>query len=173
MHEYTSSHKYTINIAFDMLVLHALARIYSIMYTFVSSSKLRRSYMDAIGIGDLHLTGTSGAGAWSKYWPGNSDAAILQEAQKAVDYGKSKGIANIFLYGDICDAPKMSYQAHQALLDFFSRNFDCQFYIILGNHEMLTANSSTHALSLIQAFGTACPNVHIYDKPTLEKVRFL
>lgn len=126
--------------------------------------------MDAIGIGDLHLTGTSGSGAWSKYWPGNSDVAILQEAQKAVDYGKSKGIANIFLYGDVCDAPKMSYQAHQALLDFFGRNSDCQFYIILGNHEMLTANSSTHALSLLQAFSSACPNVHIYDKPTLEKI---
>lgn len=119
--------------------------------------------MDAIGIGDLHLTSASGAGAWSKYYPGNSDEAILNEAQKAVDYAKDRGIENIFIYGDVCDAPKMSYQAHIALMHFFTRNQDCKFYIILGNHEMLTADSSMHALSLFQAFGNY-PNVQIFDR---------
>ena len=126
--------------------------------------------MDAIGIGDLHLTSSSGHGAWSRYYPGDSDTAILNEAQKAVDYGLEKGITNVFLYGDVCDAPKMSYQAHEALYKFFSRNSQCKFFVILGNHEILTAGSTHHSLSLFQAFHNALPNVHIFDKPKTVKI---
>lgn len=126
--------------------------------------------MDAIGIGDLHLTSSSGHGAWSKYYLGNSDEAILNEAQKAIDYGLERGITNIFLYGDVCDAPKMSYQAHEALYKFFSRNSQCKFFVILGNHEILTSGSVHHSLSLFQAFHNALPNVHIFDKPTSVKI---
>ena len=41
--------------------------------------------MEAIGIGDLHLSSFNGHGGWSKYTDGNSDILILKEAQKAVD----------------------------------------------------------------------------------------
>lgn len=126
--------------------------------------------MDAIGIGDLHLTSASGHGAWSKYYPGDSDTAILNEAQKAVNYGLERGITNVFLYGDVCDSPKMSYQAHEALYNFFSRNHQCEFYVILGNHEILTASSSHHSLSLFQAFHSALPNVHIFVKSETVKI---
>lgn len=126
--------------------------------------------MDAIGIGDLHLTSASGHGAWSKYYLGDSDTAILAEAQKAVNYGLERGITNIFIYGDVCDSPKMSYQAHEALYKFFSTNSQCTFYIILGNHEVLAANSTHHSLSLLQAFHSALPNVHIFAQSKTVKI---
>lgn len=126
--------------------------------------------MDAIGIGDLHLTSSSGSGAWAKYYAGDSDAAILAEAQKAVDYGLERGITRVFMYGDTCDSPKMSYQAHEALYNFFSRNSRCKFYVILGNHELLSAGSTKHALSLFQAFHSALPNVRIFDQTATVKI---
>lgn len=126
--------------------------------------------MDAIGIGDLHLTSSSGSGAWAKYYAGDSDTAILNEAQKAVDYGLERGITRIFMYGDTCDSPKMSYQAHEALYKFFARNSQCKFYVILGNHELLSAGSKHHALSLFQAFHSALPHVKVIDHPVNAKI---
>lgn len=122
--------------------------------------------MYAIGIGDLHLTSMYGNGAWSRYFQGNSDKAILLEAQKAVDYGLKNGITRVFLYGDICDSPKMSYQAHEALFEFFTKNSQCKFYVILGNHDMVVSGSSQHSLSLLKTFHSALPNVRIIEKPT-------
>ena len=56
--------------------------------------------MEAIGIGDLHLTSNNGVGAWSKYCE-NSDEAVLDQARDAVRYGLRQGITNVFIYGDI------------------------------------------------------------------------
>lgn len=124
--------------------------------------------MRAIGIGDLHLSSASGAGAWSKYYVGNSDEAILAEAQKAVDYGRDRGISQVFIYGDVCDAPKMSYQAHIALSHFFTRNSDMTFWVITGNHDVM-GNGKT-SCDLLLAFAHALPNVRIFTEPEVVEI---
>lgn len=125
--------------------------------------------MEAIGIGDLHLSSFNGHGGWSKYTDGNSDTLILKEAQKAVDFARDQNIFNIFLYGDICDSPKMSYKAHLALYDFFSQNADMKFYVILGNHDRLASNESYgSSCDLLEKFSLS--NVEIFSKPTLKKI---
>lgn len=123
--------------------------------------------MEAVGIGDLHLSSSSGAGGWSKFYT-NSDAAILKEAQAAVDYAREKCIPRVFLYGDICDSPKMSYQAHLALYDFFTRNSDIKFYGILGNHDKLAKDNYGSSCDLLEKFKIS--NFKIFSKPTLVKI---
>ena len=109
--------------------------------------------MDFLGIGDLHLSGQSGHGGFSKFLP-DSDAYILSEVQRVVDAGKEKGIERCIIYGDICDSVRMSYRAHLALLDFFTRNKDMFFYLILGNHDKFAKDSGLgHSCELLQKFG--------------------
>lgn len=124
--------------------------------------------MEAIGIGDLHLTSHNGNGALSKYCK-DSDEVILKQASLAVEYGLRQGIRNIFLYGDVCDGPKMSYRAHQALFNFFKQYSLCDFYIITGNHDIVSVGG-THSLELLETFNAALPNVYIFRKPTMVEI---
>lgn len=124
--------------------------------------------MEAIGIGDLHLTSTNGVGAWSKYCE-NSDEAVLDQVRDAVRYGLRQGITNVFIYGDICDGPKMSYQAHVALFNFFKEFSQCHFYMITGNHDIVSSGGK-NSLELLKTFSSACKNISIYNTPTVEEI---
>jgi hypothetical protein len=133
--------------------------------------------MEAIGIGDLHMTAADGTGGLSKYvedW----DGVILAEAESAIEWGLRRGITNAFFYGDICDAPRMSYTAMIKLNVLFVKYPNINFYLILGNHDMYGKIPDTgHSLELLIALCKQ-PNVRIFTKPktvTIDgaKVRFL
>lgn len=87
--------------------------------------------MEALGVGDLHMTGASGNGALSKYIP-EPDQMVIDEWEKVLKYGRDNGINRCVQYGDVCDEARMSYQAMIALSMFFARNDDFEFEIMLG-----------------------------------------
>lgn len=130
-----------------------------------------------LGIGDLHLTDSSGSGGLSKYID-NHDEMVINEMSKVLEYGRKQGITHVILYGDISDSPRLSYQAMVALFHFFTRNEEFQFHIILGNHDMYgEVPELGHSLEILQLLYNRS-NVHFYTKPKTirldgTKVRFL
>lgn len=124
--------------------------------------------MQAVGIGDLHLSPTSGVGALSKYVP-ESDRFVCGEVDKVVKWAERKNITNVFLYGDTCCGPRMSYEAIGALSAVITAHPESQFYVILGNHDMFSEDPSDgHALELLKLF--RLPNLKIITKPTRKKI---
>ena len=118
--------------------------------------------MIAFGIGDLHLTSTTGQGALSQYIQ-NPDRYVASEVNRVLADAKDKGVKNIFLYGDLCEGTRMSYDAQLALLSILRQDFD--FHIILGNHDLFAEDPAAgHSLQLIKEFGL--PNVKLYEEPT-------
>lgn len=133
--------------------------------------------MEALGIGDLHMSDSAGLGGLSKYLE-NHDEMVISELTKVTDYARTKGVQTIIQYGDVCDSPRMSYRAMVLLSQFLSQNDDLKFHIILGNHDMYGETSETgHSLEVLKLLYHK-PNVRFYLKPkTVEidgaKVRFL
>lgn len=124
--------------------------------------------MEGVGIGDLHLSDSAGSGALSKYLQ-NSDEVILSEVSKVLDYAKAQAIINIMLYGDLCEGPRMSYDALLLLLRFLRLHSDFRFFMYPGNHDMFSADPSVgHSLQLLQEY--QLPNVKIFTKPTVIKI---
>ena len=123
--------------------------------------------MDFVGIGDLHLSSQSGHGGFSRFIE-DSDSYIISEVQRALDMATDKGIQKAILYGDICDSVRMSYNAHIKLVDFFRRNKEIDFHVILGNHDKFAKDSNLgHSCEVLQQFHLK--NLTIYDQPKVIK----
>jgi len=120
--------------------------------------------MEALAIGDLHTTDAAGKGGISKYVT-NYDEVVFEEADQVVEWGRQRGIKNIFLLGDVCDSPRMSYGAMLQLVAFLGRHDDMMFFIILGNHDLFSDDPKTgHSLEIVAAmYGR--PNVKFVTKP--------
>ena len=104
-------------------------------------------------------------GKLRKYLP-NLNSLIFDEVRRVVAYAKRNGIKTLVFYGDICETPHMSLEAHRLLLAFIMEYPDFEFIFDLGNHD--TENSETHSMQLftdMQGFGLL-PNVRIIEKPT-------
>jgi hypothetical protein len=120
--------------------------------------------MEALGIGDLHLTDSSNSGGLSKYVQ-DSDLMVMNEVQKVLAYGRSKGINRVFLYGDVCDSPRMSYAAMMAFSSMLDSAEDFKFEIILGNHDMYGETPEAgHSLEILKMLHRK-PNVRYHIKP--------
>lgn len=123
---------------------------------------------EMVGIGDLHLTDAGGTGGLSKYVE-NPDAVILSEVSKVLDYAQSKNIDRVVFYGDLCDGPRMSYEALLLLLQFLRANDRFTFYMYLGNHDMFSEDPQVgHSLQLLMEY--ELPNVKVFTKPTTTKI---
>lgn len=112
--------------------------------------------LEAIAIGDLHLDGLG-------FLP-NGNELIMAEVAKAENYAVRRGIKHVFYLGDIANKPVLSYEAHELLLNQFSKHRDCfDRHIILGNHDF--SHTGRHSLTVLKKAleGT---NVHIYTEPT-------
>jgi metallophosphoesterase superfamily enzyme len=133
--------------------------------------------MEALGVGDLHLTDSTGHGGLAKYLD-DSDQMVINEFQKVIDYGRKRGINRIFQYGDVCENPRMSYQAMSLLSSFLMANEDFEFHFILGNHDLYGETPATgHSLEILKLLYSR-HNVRFYTKPRTEqidgiKIRFL
>lgn len=125
---------------------------------------------ELIAIGDLHLTDSTGKGGLASYID-DHDAHVAALVGKALKWAAKRSIKNVVLLGDLCQSPRMSYNAQLALLSIFRQPFE--FHVILGNHDMMAEDPlAGHSLQLMQEFGF--PNVHIYEEPTkVGKVNFL
>lgn len=130
--------------------------------------------MQAVGIGDLHLTSVTGVGGLSAYIK-DPDQMVKREVFRVLKWAKRRGIKRCFFYGDLCEGTRMSYEATMALLEILRQDFE--FELILGNHDLFSEDPSLgHSLQLIQEFNL--PNVRVHDKPTVcdldgVKVKFL
>lgn len=123
--------------------------------------------MNAIGIGDLHLTASNGQGGLASYIK-DSDAFVARQVSKVLNYAKLKGIRQIFLYGDICEGTRMSYDATLTMIKILQQQ-EFEFHILLGNHDLFSEDPELgHSLEIIREFNF--PNVHIYEKPTVKKI---
>jgi len=123
--------------------------------------------MQAIGIGDLHLTDSRGVGGLAAYIK-DHDAMVARAVKRCLGWATQRGIRNVFLYGDVCEGTRMSYEAQLALLSILRRT-DFDFHIILGNHDLFAEDPAlAHSLQLIREFGLS--NVHIYLEPTTVRI---
>lgn len=121
-----------------------------------------------IGIGDLHTTNQAGRGGLSKYIP-NHDQFVFSEVQKVINYACDKGIKHVFLYGDLCEDPRMGYSGTRGLIRLSRRNKDITFHAILGNHDKFAEESvHGHSLELLQEFNFS--NFKIYTEPTVVEI---
>lgn len=120
--------------------------------------------MEALGVGDLHLTDAAGMGGLSKYLP-NPDEFVLSEFGKVLDYGRKKGVNRVIQYGDICDGPRMGYEAMVGLSRFLSDNDDFQFELMLGNHDMYGETPAAgHSMEVLKLLYSK-KNVRIHVTP--------
>lgn len=122
--------------------------------------------MQAVGIGDLHLTSASGAGGLSAYIK-DHDQMVKREVLRVLKWAKKRGISRCFFYGDICEGTRMSYEANLALLEILRQDF--QFDLILGNHDLFSEDPTLgHSMQLIKEF--KLPNVTVHEEPTTKKI---
>ncbi|QBQ74571.1 recombination endonuclease [Burkholderia phage BcepSauron] len=122
-----------------------------------------------VGVGDLHLSDQTGDGGLSKYVE-NSDRVILNEVRRGpIKYAQENGIDKLFLYGDVCNGTRMSYQAMRELVALLNEYPDIEFHVILGNHDMFSELAENgHSLELLILFGL--PNFRLYTEPTQVKI---
>lgn len=124
--------------------------------------------MHAYGIGDLHLTDDHGKGGLAKYIQ-NPDAYVMSEVQRVVNHGNKNGIKDFIFYGDVCEEPRMSYDAMLALIEFFEKNTKPNFYMIVGNHDKFAADSSQgHSLQILEKMNFK--NLRIITEPEIIKI---
>lgn len=119
--------------------------------------------MEALGIGDIHMDGPL-----FSLIP-NAAQVVSKEIDKIVAWGRKRGITTVFLYGDLCESPRMTYESFRALSKVLRRNKDIEFHIILGNHDKFSIEASAgHSLELFVDLVEmrALKNVNIYEEPT-------
>lgn len=122
--------------------------------------------MNAIGIGDLHLTSSLGKGGLAAYIK-DQDPMVARAVIKALKWARDHQTRHVFLYGDVCDGTRLSYEGQLALLKILRLPFE--FHIILGNHDLFSEDPTAgHSLQIIKEF--RLPNVFIYEEPTVTKI---
>jgi hypothetical protein len=124
--------------------------------------------MEAVAVGDLHTTNIAGQGALSKYVP-NPNEMVFDEFQKVVDWARARHIHNVIQAGDVCEGPRMSYEAMLALSSFLRRNDDMTFHFLLGNHDMYGETPAAgHSLEILKLL--SLPHVKFHTKPKTVKI---
>lgn len=120
--------------------------------------------MEAFAIGDLHFDGPL-----SRLIP-NHELVIVNELNKVAEAARRKGVQNLFLLGDICHTPRMSYESNLAFLGWLqSLSHDFTVHCILGNHDMFsTQPEAGHSLQLLEMMNLR--HVYVYTKPTKKKI---
>ena len=107
--------------------------------------------IEVVGIGDLHLTDDKGHGGLAKYIE-DHDGYVMSEVDRVCKWARKRHITTIVLYGDVCENPRMSYEATLAFVAGIRRNKDMTFIIYLGNHDKLAKDSAEgHSMQIIES----------------------
>lgn len=125
--------------------------------------------MELVGIGDLHL---------DKMCNLVPNALKLQglAVERVLRYALKNGVKNIVFYGDICERPRMSYEAQVLFYSLLLKEeySELDFHVILGNHDF--AEDGTHSLQVLCSVCEAVGRrLHVYTKQTrtlVDKVPF-
>lgn len=127
--------------------------------------------MEAVGIGDLHLSDVNGIGGLAKYLGQvESDKYVMSEVGKVFKWAQKKHINTAFLYGDICDGVYMSYSGMLAFIDELRRYPDMDVWAILGNHDKQAKESSVgHSMQIIEQM--KIPNFHLVTEQTIHTIQ--
>lgn len=124
--------------------------------------------LEAIGIGDLHLTDDNGKGGLANYIE-NPDAYVMSQVNRVIKWATKKSISTVFFYGDLCENPRMSYEAQMAFEATIRKYPQIMFYAILGNHDKLARESSVgHSMQLIQLMRLR--NFKLFTEDTIEVI---
>jgi len=127
--------------------------------------------VEAIALGDAHYDGN----IFNLVEDGPS--FVTNELRGPCNYAVERGIQHVFMLGDTCSKPRMSYESHIALLGLLDEFPSLHFHFILGNHDMYGDDPAAgHSLQLLMQ--ARRPNVSVYTKPTKKlidgcKVQFL
>jgi len=100
--------------------------------------------IEIVGIGDLHFD------KLEKLLPEVGNRFVAKELQKPLDYALKNGIPYVFLYGDIAETARMSYESQ---ILFYSVLFNPEYkdlkqWIILGNHDL--DEKGRHSLEVLK-----------------------
>ncbi len=126
--------------------------------------------MELIQVGDLHLPDSAGVGCLSKYVE-QPEQMVLSELQVVVDYARDQHVKDIVLAGDLCNNPRMSYEAQLALDSFLTKNSDRQWHILPGNHDMFGMDyTQGHSLELLVRLHAQNKSVRFYLEPKTVKI---
>jgi DNA repair exonuclease SbcCD nuclease subunit len=118
---------------------------------------------ELIGIGDLHLTDSAGRGGLASYIEKPDEMVADLIVSQPLKYARNKGIKHVLLYGDICESPRMSYDAQLAFSKIVDQPFE--FHVIPGNHDKFAEDPDAgHSLEVLRMWNR--PNVHVYDEQT-------
>lgn len=124
--------------------------------------------LEVIGIGDLHLTDDKGHGGLSKYIEGH-DEYVMSEVDRVCKYARKHHVSTIILYGDLCENPRMSYEAMLAFVACIRRNKDLNFITYLGNHDKLARDSDEgHSMQIIESH--RLKNLLIFTKDSYTEI---
>lgn len=118
---------------------------------------------EAVFIGDLHLD------KMKKLFPKEHLMLQFSEIKKAYEYASRNGIKNVFLMGDVAEAPRLSYEALIYLMKFLRKIKNIHTFVILGNHDF--SEMGMHSLEPFVAMSELkmLSNVTFFDQPYVEK----
>lgn len=118
--------------------------------------------LNAVIIGDLHLDGMS-----ADLGP-EANRLQVAEVARVESWAVRNEVSEVWYPGDVCNSSKMSYEAHELLMDQWQQYPHLIRRVILGNHDFDEVGS--HSLRLMEKIvaSGALPNVHIYTRPTTE-----
>lgn len=127
--------------------------------------------LNAVVTSDLHLDGFN-TSRLCQFFPDRTDIAYqINELDKVFTYATENGIPNVFILGDIGDAPTMSSVAiSQFLMLLIKYDGVLNTHIILGNHD--TTSLATNSMNIIDVL---CKNkkfdsTYFYKEPTVVNI---
>ncbi len=121
--------------------------------------------VELVGIGDLHFN------KLDSLIP-NASELVCSSVARVLNYALDKGIRDVVFYGDICEKPRMSYEAQCLFYKLLLRErySELKFHFILGNHDF--AEDGTHSLQVLDVISSAIgKGIQVYTQPTRTTLR--
>jgi len=118
---------------------------------------------ESVFVGDLHFD------KLRKRFPKNHIELQINELKKPYNYALKNGIKTVVLLGDICEHPRLSYEAIIEFMRFLKKVKNIHTFTLLGNHDF--SEMGVHSLqpfSVMRELGMLS-NVDFLDQPYLEK----
>lgn len=87
------------------------------------------SVFEGVFVGDIHFD------KMKKLFPDNHTKLQINELKKPYEYALRNGVKNVFLLGDVCEFPRLSYESQIAFMRFLKGIKGVHTHVILGNHD--------------------------------------
>jgi len=109
-----------------------------------------------VGIGDLHLTDSTGKGGLSNYIEDHDMMVARLVESQPMRYAVKHGISDLVFLGDLCESTRLSYSAQLAMAYIIRKakkhGIHCWFY--LGNHDLFSEDPAIgHSLEVLKLWG--------------------